>query len=266
MPLVSGARLLLGWLVTSQGPLAPAKVTVAKVEQGPLVASTFGIGTVEARRGYALGPTVASRVLRVLVDQGDTVKAGQLVAELDPVDLDRPRHQWRAGGGTSGEHDPRRGSATGRGPESRPGGRVGRTTLRRTARPRVRQPGSHRRQGARSQCREGRRRRGGGSGRGGTARPRTGAGRCRWHRQAAYAGAAREPGRWGGQRAAGRARHDGRRRPGGRAGHRPGDPVGQGAHRPGRSPEEFAWASRPRSCCAPTRSAPTAGRCSASTW
>jgi len=37
-----GVAVLLGWLVTSQGPLAPAKVTVAKVEQGPLVASTFG--------------------------------------------------------------------------------------------------------------------------------------------------------------------------------------------------------------------------------
>jgi HlyD family secretion protein len=83
---IAGA-LLLGWLATSQGPLAPAKVTLAKVEQGPLVASTFGIGTVEARRSYALGPTVASRVLRVLVDQGDVVKTGQLLAELDPVDL-----------------------------------------------------------------------------------------------------------------------------------------------------------------------------------
>ena len=83
-----GVALLLGWLGTSQGPLAPAKVTVAKVEQGPLTASTFGIGTVEARRSYSLGPTVASRVARVLVDQGDTVKAGQLLAELDPVDLE----------------------------------------------------------------------------------------------------------------------------------------------------------------------------------
>jgi HlyD family secretion protein len=83
-----GIALLLGWLGTSQGPLAPAKVTLAKVEQGPLVASTFGIGTVEARRSYALGPTLASRVARVLVDQGDAVKAGQLLAELDPVDLE----------------------------------------------------------------------------------------------------------------------------------------------------------------------------------
>jgi HlyD family secretion protein len=90
MLLVAGAGLVvvLGWLATSQGPLAPAKVTVAKVEQGPLIASTFGIGTIEARRSYVLGPTVASRVARVLVDQDDTVKAGQLLAELDPVDLD----------------------------------------------------------------------------------------------------------------------------------------------------------------------------------
>lgn len=83
-----GGALVLAWLAASQGPLAPAKVTVAKVEQGPLVASTFGIGTVEARRSYALGPTLASRVARVLVDQGDVVRAGQLLAELDPVDLD----------------------------------------------------------------------------------------------------------------------------------------------------------------------------------
>lgn len=85
---VIGGVLLLGWLGTSQGPLAPIKVTLAKVEQGPLIASTFGIGTVEARRSYALGPTLASRVARVLVDQGDTVRAGQLLAELDPVDLE----------------------------------------------------------------------------------------------------------------------------------------------------------------------------------
>jgi HlyD family secretion protein len=83
-----GGALLLGWLATTQGPLAPTRVTVTKVAQGPLHASTFGIGTVEARRSYALGPTTASRVARVLVDQGDVVTAGQLLAELDPVDLE----------------------------------------------------------------------------------------------------------------------------------------------------------------------------------
>ena len=82
-----GLAIVLGWLIVSQGPLAPIKVTLATPTDGPLSASTFGIGTVEARRAYALGPTQASHVLRVLVDQGDVVKAGQLVAELDPVDL-----------------------------------------------------------------------------------------------------------------------------------------------------------------------------------
>ncbi len=58
------------------------------MERGSLVASTFGTGTVEPRRSYALGPTLPSRVSRVLVDQGDVLRAGQLLAELDPVDLD----------------------------------------------------------------------------------------------------------------------------------------------------------------------------------
>ena len=46
------------------------------------------IGTVEARRAYLIGPTAAGRVKRVLVDVGDRVKAGQLLAEMDAVDLD----------------------------------------------------------------------------------------------------------------------------------------------------------------------------------
>src|SRR5690606_31410625 len=37
---------------------------------------------------YLIGPTVAGRVSNVLVDVGDTVQAGQLLAEMDPVDLD----------------------------------------------------------------------------------------------------------------------------------------------------------------------------------
>ena len=49
----------------------------------------FGIGTVEARRSWMVGPTVAGRVLSVRVDVGDLVKAGQLLAEMDPVDLDQ---------------------------------------------------------------------------------------------------------------------------------------------------------------------------------
>ncbi|MDD2809965.1 efflux RND transporter periplasmic adaptor subunit [Rhodoferax sp.] len=69
------------------GPLAPIKVTVTQPTQGTLSPSIFGIGTVEARRSWLVGPTVAGRVLRVNVDVGDRVKAGQLLAEMDPVDF-----------------------------------------------------------------------------------------------------------------------------------------------------------------------------------
>jgi len=75
-------------VVLLNGSLAGTKVTLANVEQADLAPKVFGIGTVEAQRSYLIGPTVASRVVRVLVDHGDAVKAGQLLAELDPVDLD----------------------------------------------------------------------------------------------------------------------------------------------------------------------------------
>ena len=78
----------IGALLLRNGPFAPVKVTRAQVEPGPLIPKIFGIGTVEARRSYLVGPTVAGRVARVLVDQGDRVRAGQLLAEMDPVDLD----------------------------------------------------------------------------------------------------------------------------------------------------------------------------------
>lgn len=71
------------------GPLAPIKVTVAQVREGSFTPELFGIGTVEARRNWMIGPTVAGRVLRVKVDVGDAVKAGQLLAEMDPVDIDQ---------------------------------------------------------------------------------------------------------------------------------------------------------------------------------
>ena len=77
-----------GWVVITQGPLAPIKVTVAKAGETTLQRSIFGIGTLEARRSYAIGPTVAGRVAAVHVDQGDAVSVGQLLAEMDPVDLE----------------------------------------------------------------------------------------------------------------------------------------------------------------------------------
>ncbi|MDP1925510.1 MAG: efflux RND transporter periplasmic adaptor subunit [Thiobacillus sp.] len=75
------------WLLTTRGPLAPVGVEIARVTRTDLSPAVYGIGTVEARRAYAVGPTQAGRLLQVWVDQGDRVRAGQLLAEIDPVDL-----------------------------------------------------------------------------------------------------------------------------------------------------------------------------------
>lgn len=85
-----GLALLIGFglVVARSGPLAPIRVTVTRVETSSVTPSLFGIGLVEARRAYFIGPTAAGRVRSVGVDVGDRVAAGQLLAEMDPVDLD----------------------------------------------------------------------------------------------------------------------------------------------------------------------------------
>lgn len=87
---IAGGLVLAGvaFLALRVGPLAPVQVSVATVRSDSLPLSVYGIGTVEARQSWLLGPTVAGRVLRVHVDVGQGVRAGQLLAEMDPVDLD----------------------------------------------------------------------------------------------------------------------------------------------------------------------------------
>ena len=79
------------------GPLAPVAVTVSTVESRALTPALFGIGTVEARYNYKIGPIFAGRVKRLDVHVGDLVKAGQVLGEMEPVDLDdRVRSQESA--------------------------------------------------------------------------------------------------------------------------------------------------------------------------
>jgi len=78
----------MAYVVMRSGPLAPTRVTVVQALEGQFTPQLFGIGTVEARRSYLIGPTAAGRVRAVAVDVGDMVKAGQPLAEMDPVDLD----------------------------------------------------------------------------------------------------------------------------------------------------------------------------------
>lgn len=79
---------LFVYVALRSGPLAPVPVTVVSVEAREISPALSGIGTVEARELYRIGPTAAGRVRSVSVTVGDTVRSGQLLGEMDPIDLD----------------------------------------------------------------------------------------------------------------------------------------------------------------------------------
>ena len=80
--------LLFFYVALRSGPLAPGPVTVVTVEKKQINPVLFGIGTLEARYSYRIGSVAAGRVKLISVDVGDVVHAGQVVGEIDPVDLD----------------------------------------------------------------------------------------------------------------------------------------------------------------------------------
>lgn len=80
--------VLFVYVILRSGPLSPVAVTTATVQARAISPALFGIGTVEARYVYRIGPTFPGRVSRLEVQVGDSVKAGQVLGEMDPVDLD----------------------------------------------------------------------------------------------------------------------------------------------------------------------------------
>ncbi len=91
--IVLGAIMLslLGLFVAvtfRSGPFSPVPVTVVTVESRAITPSLFGIGIVEARYTHKLGPTFTARLRRVDVEPGDRVTTGQLLGEMEPIDLD----------------------------------------------------------------------------------------------------------------------------------------------------------------------------------
>jgi RND family efflux transporter MFP subunit len=80
--------ILFIYVGMTSGPLAPVAVTTVKVDKKAISPALFGIGTVEARYSYNIGPIAPGRLKAVYVDVGDRVKAGQLLAEMEPIDLD----------------------------------------------------------------------------------------------------------------------------------------------------------------------------------
>ncbi|ALS99858.1 efflux RND transporter periplasmic adaptor subunit [Lacimicrobium alkaliphilum] len=89
--------VLLVYVALRTGPLSPVPVTEARVESREIHPALFGIGTVEARYTYKIGPTFAGRVGQLVAQVGDYVQAGDVLGEMEPVDLeDRVRSQEAA--------------------------------------------------------------------------------------------------------------------------------------------------------------------------
>lgn len=93
---------LFVYVVIRSGPMAPVSVTTASVTMRELKPQIAGVGMVEARYAHRVGPITPGRLLRVHVQPGDTVEAGQVLAELDPVDLDQRLDAVRAAADRAG--------------------------------------------------------------------------------------------------------------------------------------------------------------------
>jgi HlyD family secretion protein len=79
----AGIAAILAWWLT-----APVAVDVVPPSRGPLVVEAFGTGTLEAKVVVAASAKMVGKVVDVLVDQGDTVSAGQCLARLESKDYE----------------------------------------------------------------------------------------------------------------------------------------------------------------------------------
>src|SRR6516165_7043027 len=64
----------------------PRSVTVALPIRGPAVQAVYATGTVEATVTIRVAPQVAGRLLELKADEGQTAKAGDVLARLDDKD------------------------------------------------------------------------------------------------------------------------------------------------------------------------------------
>ena len=94
MVFMIGAAAGLGWLIfgqlqeragSSKGgrALRPVPVEVARIQRGPIALERTFSGELEALAEFVVAPKVSGRVVHVIVNIADTVKRGQVVAELD---------------------------------------------------------------------------------------------------------------------------------------------------------------------------------------
>jgi len=105
--LVLGAASALAWGIASRlselersGPRpearGPAPVAVRPVEHGPITLRRTFSGALEASAEFVVAPKVAGRIDSLLVELGDVVQRGQVVALLEDAELVQSVHQAEA--------------------------------------------------------------------------------------------------------------------------------------------------------------------------
>jgi len=78
---------LVALLVAARFAFSTVRVQLHEIQPGPLAAEVMGTGTLEARVKTIISPRIQERLAEVLVDQGDGVRAGELLARLDDGEL-----------------------------------------------------------------------------------------------------------------------------------------------------------------------------------
>ena len=81
--LIALILISLAGLVIYKTRFSPIPVAAHSVTRGEIIAEVMGTGTLEARVKSTVSARIQERLSEVMVDQGDLVKSGQLLATLD---------------------------------------------------------------------------------------------------------------------------------------------------------------------------------------
>lgn len=76
--------------------LAPPTVQITSVQKRDLTSQVYGNGTVEAKVVVGVSSKITGRIVELLVDQGDRVRQGQLLARLENDDVRQQQQQSEA--------------------------------------------------------------------------------------------------------------------------------------------------------------------------
>lgn len=88
LPLIAALlALIVAGIWFARQRLAPPVVDIVAPTRGVAIDAVYATGTVEPSREIRIAPRTPGRIVELLVDEGDVVRRGQLLARLDDADL-----------------------------------------------------------------------------------------------------------------------------------------------------------------------------------